>query len=240
VSREGRAAQLFPLRRLSRIYSSQRVDWTSEALLACAGTGIGVVFVDDDGEVTARLLGRPGERDELYCRLEEFLLLPQAEGMYRHWRFELRGRAAWWAGVKLAVPVAHRDPERCRDWVNRMAARYAGQREGERSRQRLQSLAFAWMQGHLQDLGLGLNTELGQAGEPPLARDLSDILMWYLEPARVGWLKRRYLAAQRRGEAVRPPRREDLVRLFECRATRAARRGREITSLLHRWLIHGG
>jgi hypothetical protein len=58
--------------------------------------------------------------------------------------------------------------------------------------------------------------------------------------ARIGWLKRRHLAAQRKGQAVAPPHHRDVVRLFESRATRAAVRGREITSLLHRWLIHNG
>jgi hypothetical protein len=96
------------------------------------------------------------------------------------------------------------------------------------------------MQGHLQDLGFGLHTELAQAGEPALARDLADILMWYLEPARIGWLKRRCLAAQRKGEAVRAPHHRDVARLFESRASRAAMRGREITNLLHRWLIRHG
>ncbi|MEA3274002.1 MAG: CRISPR-associated endonuclease Cas1, partial [Pseudomonadota bacterium] len=57
VRREKRAEQLFPLQRISRVYSAERVDWASEALLACAGLGISVLFVDDEGEVVARLLG---------------------------------------------------------------------------------------------------------------------------------------------------------------------------------------
>lgn len=240
VAREERAPQLFPLRRLSRVYSSDRADWTSEALLACAAAGVPVVFIDEAGEVVARILGRPGQRDELCNRLTEFLLLPQAIGMYRHWREDLRRRAAWWAGVKLSTPVGLRSPDLCRGWINREAARLVGEAGAERSRQWLRSLAFNWMQGHLQDLGLGRSSELAQTGGPELAKDLADLLMWYLEPARIGWLRRRCLAAQRKGEAVREPGHRDLVQLFESRATRAAVRGREITSLLHRWLVHNG
>jgi hypothetical protein len=240
VCQEEKAEQLFPLRRLSRIYTGDWVSWTSEALIACAATGVTVVFVDGGGEVVARVLGRPGQRDELFHRWTEFLLLPQAGGMYGFWRDDLGRRAAWWAGVKLGAPPNGRGPHPCREWINREAARYAGRAAGERSRQWLRSLAFAWMQGHLQDLGFGTATELAQAGEPALARDLAGILMWYLEPARIGWLKRRHLAAKRKGQAVTPPRRRDVVRLFESRATRSGVRGREITSLLHRWLIHNG
>lgn len=238
VSREDVAERTFPLMRLSRVYSAEGVAWSSEALLACAGMGIAVLFVDDEGEVVARVLGRPGDRDELHHRLMEFLLLPEALGRYRHWLGSMRGRAAWWAGLKLGVPDARRDPRGCRDWINRAAVRSAGTTAAEQTRQWLRAVAYAWMQEHLQDHGFGADNELGQSGEPALARDLTDVLMWYLEPPRLGWLERRRRSAERKREPLRPPRQADVVRLFENRALRAAARGREITGALHRWLIH--
>lgn len=240
VEREEESPRLFPLGRLSCVYSSDRAAWTSEALLACAAAGVPVVFVDEDGTVVARVLGRPGARDEIYTRMVEFLMLPQAPGMYRHWREGLRLRAARWAGMKLGVPPRLRRPAPCREWINREAARLAGERGGERSGQWLRSLAFNWMHAHLQDLGFGRDSELGQAGEPQLAKDLTEILMWYLEPVRIDWLRRRLLAARRGGEVLRPPQQQDLVGVFESSAARAAVRGREITGLLHRWLVHEG
>ena len=58
----------------------------------------------------------------------------------------------------------------------------------------------------------GSNSELAQAGGPELAKDLAEILMWYLEPARIGWLSASgACAAQRKGEALRPPGHRDLV-----------------------------
>jgi hypothetical protein len=238
VTREATAEQLFPLRRLSRVYSARRVAWTSEALLACAHIGVSVVFVDDNGSVAARLLGRPHQPDDLYRRMVEFLLLPQAEGMYQHWLGNARRRAAHWAGLKLGAPAALRDPRHCREWVNRQAFRHAGRKAAERSWQWLRALAFGWMQAHLQDLGFGTASELGQVGAPVLARDLSDVFMWYLEPARIGWLRSRHLAALEKGVAPPVPAHREMVALFESNAARAAVRGREITSNLHRWLIH--
>lgn len=238
ISREERPEQYFPLQRIGRVHTAESVQWTSEALMACAHRGIGVLFVDEEGAVTARLLGRPGERDELYGRLMEFLLLPQAMGMYQYWLNDQDRRTAWWAGSKLGVPVHARDPRRCREAIGRLAARYAGTQGAERSGQWLRAIAYGWMQSHLQDHGLGADNELGRSGQPALASDLTRLLMWYLEPARIGWLKRRYLAATRKGEPLRPPRQEDLIRLFESRAVRAAGRGRAITGTLHRWLIH--
>lgn len=235
-----KAERLYPLRRLSRILVQCRVEWSTEALLACAEWGIVVVFVDDDGEVMGRLLGRPGERDELYRRLTDFLLLPQAEGMYRWWREDTRRRAANWAGAKLGLSHPQRAPGRCREWINREARRCVGEKAAIRTGQWMRSLAYDWMEKHLQDLGFGRQNELGRRGEPALARDLTEILMWYLEPARIGWLRRRQLAAMRNGQALRAPSKKDLMRLFESRAVRVSVRGREITTLLHRWLIHDG
>ncbi len=52
-----KAERLYPLGRLSRIFVQRRVEWSTEALLACAERGIVIVFVDDDGGVMGRLLG---------------------------------------------------------------------------------------------------------------------------------------------------------------------------------------
>ncbi|TVQ89496.1 MAG: hypothetical protein EA400_07530 [Chromatiaceae bacterium] len=240
VSREERAQLHFPLQRIARVYSSTGVHWSTSALLACAERGIAVVFVDAQGEVQARLLGRPGERDELLLRWREFLLLPQAPDMYQHWLRGMRARVAWWAAVRVQAPASMRDPRRARLWIEQLALRLTGRRAAEKSRQWLRALAYHWMEQHLHDLGFGASTELGQAGEPALARDLAELLMWYLEPPRIGWLRRRYHAALARQQPLLSPTHADLVRLFESRAARVAKRGRDLTGSLHRWLVSEG
>lgn len=238
ITRDERTEQFFPLQRISRVYTGDDAQWTSEALLACADYGIGVLFVNDTGDIVARLLGRPGIYDSLYHRLSEFLLLPEALGRYRHWHSEFERRAAWWVGLKLKLVKTERSPHQCRQQINQQAVRYVGDKAAELSRQWLRSIAYNWMQAHLLELGFGSDNELTQSSEPAVVRDLTDLLVWYLEPACIGWLKRRHLAALRKREAVRAPTHADLVRLFESRAMRSAARGREITSSLHRWLIH--
>lgn len=238
ISRPDTAERLFPLRRIARVHTSPRVDWEQAALLACARTGIPVLFIDDDGQVIARLLGRPGERDELRNRLVELLLRPEGTGMLRYWMNRNRQRAARWAAIKLGRHPVTESAAEIRRWVNRTADRWAGAQTAQQTRQWLRGLAYGWMEAHLADLGFARSTELGQAGLPPLAADLTDILFWYLEPARIGWLMRRRLAAQHKGEPLRAPTYRDAVRLFESGQARAVTRGREITSCLHRWLIH--
>lgn len=237
IQRGERAEQLFPLRRLSRIHCAEDTSWSTEALLACAKRGITILFVAETGTVVARLLGRPGSHDHLSHRLGEFLLLPQAMGLYEHWRQTYERRVAGWAGSRLGLAPSEREPVRCRAGLQELAAHYAGDAQEVRTRQWLRGIALGWMQAHLQELGLGATSELGQSGAPPLARDLTGLLYWYLEPARMGWLKRRWLAAQRQGAALRPPTHAEVVRLFEAHPTRVVAHGLEITSNLHRWLI---
>jgi hypothetical protein len=238
ISRPDTAERLFPLRRIARVHSSPRVDWEQAALLACAEAGIPVLFVDDDGQVIARILGRPGQRDELRNRLVELLLRPEGAGMLHYWMDRNRHRAARWAAIKLRRRPVNQRAADIRRWVNQAADRLAGADAARQTRQWLRGLAYGWMEAHLADLGFARSTELAQAGLPPLAADLTDILYWYLEPARLGWLMRRRLAAEQKQEPLQPPTYRDAVRLFESREVRAAVRGREITSCLHRWLIH--
>ncbi len=126
VSREEEAPRLFPLARFSRVVTATVIDWTSEALLACAECGISIVFMDEQGAVTARLTGRPGFADDLSRRLDDFLLLPQSAGMYRWWVRNYRRRAAQWAGLKIGIEPAARDPRTCRTRIERLAQGYAG------------------------------------------------------------------------------------------------------------------
>jgi len=238
IQRGERTEQLFPLRRLSRIHCAEDTCWSTEALLACAKRGITILFLSETGTVEARLLGRPGAQDYLSQRLIEFLLLPQALGMYEHWRQSYERRVAAWTGTRLGFAPGLREPVRCRASLQALASHYAGEQQELRTRQWLRGIALGWMQAHLQNLGLGASSELAQSGAPPLVRDLTGLLYWYLEPARIGWLKRRWLAAQRTGMALEPPTHAQVVRLFEAHPTRVATHGREITNHLHRWLIH--
>lgn len=237
VSVPDQAERLFPLVRLSRVYVQGDALWATDALLACADRGVSVLFVDRHGEVLARLLGRPGLRYELHQRFVDFLERPDAEERYRLWCEAMERQAVLWVHNRLgeAEPVACvRD---LRAQIEQAAIHLAGREGALRVRQWLRALAFGWMQAHLQDLGFGRDNEHGQDGRPSLATDLSDLLLWYLEPARLGWLNRRFQTAQHKAEPVRAPSRRETLALFQSRETRVGVRGRGLTNRLHRWLV---
>jgi len=237
VSVPDQAERLFPLVRLSRVYVQGSADWATDALLACADRGVSVLFVDRNGEILARLLGRPGHRYELHQRYVDFLERPDASELYRLWLEAMERQAVLWLHNRLGEPEAARSGRDLRAWVDQAAGRLTDRAASIRVRQWLRALAFGWMQAHLQDLGFGRESEHGQDGVPTLAADLTGLLMWYLEPARLGWLNRRFLVARHKGEVVRPPSRRETLSMFQSRETRTGVRGRALTNRLHRWLV---
>ncbi len=237
VSVPEQAERLFPLVRLSRVYVQGGALWSTEALLACADRGISVLFADRYGEVLARVLGRPGLRYELHQRFVDFLERPDAEDLYRLWRDGVERQAVLWLHTRLGESGPTPSVSDLRNRVEQAAARLAGREGALRARQWLRALAFGWMQAHLQELGFGRQSEHGQDGRPALAADLTRLLVWYLEPARLGWLNRRFHTAQQKGEPIRPPSRRETIVMFQARETRAAARGRALTNRLHRWLV---
>ncbi len=70
---QNKADQLFPLSRISRVVCKGAVEWSMFALLACADAGINLLFLQQNGEVRARWLGRGNERQSLNQRLVDLL-----------------------------------------------------------------------------------------------------------------------------------------------------------------------
>lgn len=86
VRQPERAAVFYPLARLARVLSKGGVRWTCDALLACAGAGVPVTFLDGDGEVRGYLFGPSSGEGGLDWRLRA--CLSRADGLRRYadWR----------------------------------------------------------------------------------------------------------------------------------------------------------
>ncbi|QWF71547.1 CRISPR-associated endonuclease Cas1 [Methylomonas paludis] len=81
----GKADQLFPLPRISRVVCKGMVEWSMSALLACADAGINLLFLEANGEVRARWLGPGGERQFLAQRLLDLLTRADGIELYGNW-----------------------------------------------------------------------------------------------------------------------------------------------------------
>jgi hypothetical protein len=228
VACSGRAERWFPLRRISQVVSAARVDWSTQALLACAVEGITVSFLDEDGGVLARVVGRPGERMGLRQRLADFVLRPDWRTFYEQWLAAMEQMAVR-SVVRRAGISREESP------TPRMMRRMF--REAAMSMDLLR--AFERIGGDVHGLLVALATrKLAEAGidagseGPDLAVDLASVLFWDFQLARTAWLEERL-----RGDCLDAPEREDIVAFFEARRTRTERLAAGLLNRLHGWLI---
>jgi hypothetical protein len=231
VSKPGQTDGWFPLRRVSTVVSAIRVDWSSEALLACAAAGVAVSFLEDSGRVMARLLGHSSERDELRQRLNDFMLKADWRDDYTLWRAGMEQRAVRSVARRFDWPASEIPTARAVRQAVHDAARTRGLLEAfDAIGQEVLGLLTALATQQLSDAGLGVDYE-GWT-ELDLAADLSGILFWDFHPARLAWLNMR----QARGEAL-PPARGEIVAFFEARRARSENLLRGLLSRLHHWLL---
>jgi hypothetical protein len=234
---EDQAERSIPMRRVSRILVNEKTQFSTAALLRCADSGISILFVDPDGRVQARLLGAPGERQELRQRLVDLLDRPDWKELYGNWRYAQERHAVLRVQNRLGIRIGSASPGGTARWIEEEVARLAEPRDAARSRRWMQEQLFAWTLNHLQMLGLGAQSEVGHDGRPDLASDLAGVLGWYGEPIRIGWLRRRAHWARRSRSAAKVITRRDIVALYQRHSSKLARFGRELTNKLHRWLV---
>lgn len=233
----GQAERLFPLRRISRMLVNERTELSTAVLLACADRGITIVFVDEQGQVRGRMLGTPGTRQELRQRLLDLLDRPDWRDLYAGWRYAEECRAVRRVQFKLGAPEEVHTPKQTELWWRAQARAIADVAEVEAGMRWLAELLFAWMLNHLQQLGFGAQSELGQDGHPDLVSDLARIHLWYAQTIHLGWLRRRRLWAERNACTPDPVVRRDMIDLYQAHAAKLARFGVEISNHLHLWLV---
>ena len=94
VSVADKADQLFPMSRISRVVCKGVVDWSISALLACADAGILVLFLEKNGELRARWLGRSNDRQLLAQRLIDLLARADGPNLCDNWMLSMEKLAA--------------------------------------------------------------------------------------------------------------------------------------------------
>lgn len=231
VEQPGRSACWFPLRRISRVISSPRVQWDAEALLACAAEGISVTFLDDTGAVVARLVGRPGVREEIRQRLADLLIKPDWRDGYSAWLAGMEQMAARSVARRSGFPLeALHTPRVLQQCLRERAAAGGLLPACDAVGRRVHGLLLGFVTQALSEAGVGVDwagwTELDLAG------DLSRVLFWDFRLARLAWLERRQTQAE-----PLPPTQPEIVAFFESRRDRTEQLFRGLLNRLHHWLI---
>lgn len=174
-----KADQLFPLARISRVVCKGVVEWSMSALLACADAGINLLFLEKNGEVRARWLGRGNARQSLTQRLVD--LLARADGLerYENWYLSMEKLAARSFARRMGL-VEWREVS-----INELRQRLAISLSdvGQYRANLLQGLLQSELLSLLPECGFCSDDEALFTSDLDLAADLSKLLLWDFYPA---------------------------------------------------------
>lgn len=174
VSLADKADQLFPMSRVSRVVCKGVVEWSMSALLACADAGITVLFLEKNGTLRARWLGRVSERQGLSQRLADLLTRADGAALFENWMLSMEKLAARSFARRIGLT----------DWRDRPVVSLRKSlfvSLGSAGRQRanlLENILHAELLGWLPDAGLAGDDEALSVSEVDLTGFLSRLLLW--------------------------------------------------------------
>lgn len=227
-----------PLRRISRIHLSPRVDIETCAILACAERGIVLMIHDNQEETIARIIGAASDHTRLRQRLIDLTDMPDWESRYHDWKHAMERRLCVTLGKRIHAPqVLWIHPERLRKWIDKQITESAGSQNAVHTASLFRQISIAWMQDDLLQRGVGAENEFWVVGSPDLAEDLAGLLAFRLESIRFGWLTGRARAAKRLGHRSILLKRKAIITKIEQQHPRIQRFGSTIVNWLHRWLV---
>lgn len=218
-----RADQLFPLSRISRVVCLGGVEWSMQALLACADAGIQLLFLEKNGEIRARWLGQSGKRQRLTQRLIDLLSRAGGPALYANWLLSMEKLAARSCARRIGV---------C-DWRERPAVelhqqiRHALGQNGRHHATLIQNILYSELLIWLPECDFERDNEILLSMELDLAADLSQLLLWdyyiaLLDPD----------AVERGGNSL-----QVTAELFQQRQERCYRLFRGSINKLHQFLL---
>lgn len=227
ISVPNQADQLFPLQRISRVIVSGGVQWHTDALIACANQGITVTFLNEQGVVIARWLGKSLERQQFLQRLSDLISRADGQELYASW-YQAMERMVVQSAAKSLLKQSHLvvtadelqaflDEQQKNLTVQPVKAVYRS----------LDGLLLAQVVQQFHEYGLNCESELFHEQWLDLPRDFAKLLRWDLQIPLLIWLER---------SAVIPNFRQQ-VDFYDARSSRISRLCQGLTNKLHRWLV---
>jgi len=227
ISVPQQADQLFPFQRISRIIVIGCVQWRTNALLACAEQGITVTFLDDDGKITGRLLGKNSERQLFLQRLDDLISRPDGKDLYDSW-FHAMERMVVQSAAKSLLKQAHALVS-----THELLAFLSEQQKNlaVQPHRPIYDTVHGLLAAQVIELfyaaGLAAESELLQEAWLDLPADFTQLLMWDLQVPLLVWLE----------SQVKTPDYRQQIEFYNSRSERINRLFHGLTHKLHRWLV---
>ncbi len=233
------ADRLFPLYRLRRVVVSGRVEWCTDALLACADANIPISFLASEGRLRARLLA-PAARS-LVIAFDDALemMLDTSDGR--------QGYLDWVSGCahQARLQLVHSadrglwptQPAVMRRMLFARASHYVRAPDLRRFDRRLNALLNAHLSQLLGSSGVVFDSAVLALQDIDLVRDFANILIWRLQNTKLGFLKRLYHRALRNGLALQKLPLASTASFYESRASDIEGEFNQLLRRFHQYLI---
>jgi hypothetical protein len=178
VMTTGRSPARYPLRRLSRVIVSGRVEWSTPALIACLCAGIVVSFLDENGDMAGLCLGTGSRSLKLYEKLAEFALRPDWPEHYANWYAAMERRGILGLVNRLSMRVSDLRPVTVRWYYMQRLGKLAPSRVVHRTLAYLEAAVSTCAAQAAFDSGIPSSLLTDDNAGIQLNRDLGRILAW--------------------------------------------------------------
>ncbi len=195
------ADRLFPLQRLNRVVVTGRVDWSTEALLACADRSVNISFLSRGGRLRARLLGKPSGKPPLELNDALVVLFEETKGRdrYRDWLDANINRARRFAAGLIQSDCRSMGSGELRRTITGKALKLIDEKELKSVDVHLAALLISHLETLMGKVSLYQDLPVLTVQKINIVRDLADILGWYLQPPKLHFLEQRRGISQRKG-----------------------------------------
>lgn len=177
VQAENCAERIFPLRRIERVQVSGPVDWSGDALLACADQGIHIQFLNSQGQTRGRLVGSRDGDCNLASLIERLLANLNWQQHYQQWCWAVEQQTRRYAAQRLGYEFGDaRQLRGLAQWSLSRLADSASQKQLGRALQWLRQELYGQISQHLYHWGIWDDNILMMTEPVDLARDMTRIL----------------------------------------------------------------
>lgn len=196
--------RLYPLQRLVQVIVNGQVEWSTNALLACAEAHVPVFFLTAHGSLRARVLGVQ-KTDPLLnpdMAIEAFLEQHEATIRYRQW-FSGKSQQARLSLIHaMGRRLSPADVNAMRKYLEQRARLYARSGDIRRFDRQIYGLLLTNCDKKLRQVGLDTDLATLTINNICIARDFANFLIWLIQNEKLRYLKQLRKLALRNGQVL--------------------------------------
>lgn len=234
VQVEGSANRLFPLQRLQRVFVHASLDVSSRVLLGCARAGVVFCFTDARQNPLLWCVGQTAEDNQLATVLDKFMARTDWENLFRHWLEREQQKLFPALAQQLGLASRTTDTSHIERYIRQRGIRYAGETQSQLSQQ--------WVATEAQGLLINLLTVQGVAEKHGVfcSNQLTALLCWQLEGARLRWLGRRFTRSRNSNQPLPPLTHEEFMGFFNKAREELQQAAERLVEQFSLWLQQPG